>query len=94
MANREFIRRQKEIAELRKRVRLDTAYIGAGMVLAMKEEGYTDDQIDSIMARTNEVWTEIMEKGLNPVKWCFEKTGYQLFTEEQSRDIINSYFDD
>lgn len=93
MTNKEFINRQKEMAELRKRVRLCTAYIGAGMVLAMHEEGYTDDQIDTIIARTNEVWVEVMEQGLDPIKWCYEKTGYQLFTEEQSRDIINSYFD-
>lgn len=92
MADREFIRRQKELAELRKKVRLDTAYIGAGMVLAMHQKGFDDDTIIDLINVTNEIWVGLAETGINPIKHCFDVTGIQVLQDEQERELINSYF--
>lgn len=92
MADREFIKRQKELAELRKKVRLDTAYIGAGMVLAMHQKGFDDDTIIELIEETNAIWVELADTGVNPIKHCYEQTGIQVLTDEQERELINGYF--
>lgn len=92
--NNYIIQKEKQIAELRKKVRIDSAYIGAGHVLALFELGLSDETIELVMQKTNEIWQELYSQGINPIKYCYEKTGFQVLTDEQERKLIYSYFDE
>lgn len=94
MAKNNFvIEKAKEIARLKKKIELDTAYIGAGLILALKDNGFDDDMISSIMQSTNEIWTRLASEGINPLKYCYEQTGFEVSTGDEA-DRINSYFEE
>lgn len=83
---------EKRIAEMRKRVRLDTAYIGAGLAITMQRKGYGDDAIIELIEANNALWVELAESGVNPIKYCFEQTGIQIMPEDA--ETINGYFEE
>lgn len=92
--NNYIIQKEKQIAELRKIVRIDTAYIGCGFVCVLHDMGKTDEEIADIMQKVNDKWVEIYASNINPLKYCKEQTGFELLTDEQERETINSYFEE
>lgn len=90
--NNYIIEYEKRIAELRKKVIIDSAYIGAGFIIVLHSIGYSADEIGQIMEKVNEVWTKIMESGKNPLTYCKELTGVEVLTSEHEKEIINEYF--
>lgn len=92
--NNYIVEYEKRMANLKKKIVIDSAYIGAGFVLALSEENLDDEVIERVMARTNEIWVKLADEGINPLRYCEEKTGYVLLTEQQEIDIVNEYFED
>lgn len=92
--NNYLIEKEKQIARLRQKVMVDSAYIGAGCVLCLSEMKFTDDQIEEFMNHMNEIWTHMAENRINPLTYCEEKTGFKLITEQEEIDTINEYFDE
>lgn len=90
--NNYIIEKEKQIARLRHKVMIDSAYIGAGFVLLLDELKYTDDEIVEMMARVNAIWTELAKDHINPISYCREKTGFQLITDEKEVEEINKAF--
>lgn len=92
--NNYVIQYEKRIAELRKKLRIDSAYLGCGFVLTLDELGFSQDDIETIMEKINESWQKVFALGVNPLKYCEEQTGIRLITEEQAEAEINKYFDE
>lgn len=90
--NNYIIEYEKRIAELRKRVIIDSAYIGAGFVIVLHIIGYSEDEISQIMEQVNEVWTKIRESGKNPLIYCKDETGIEMLVSEHEKEIIDEYF--
>lgn len=91
MANNYLINNEKRMKKLEQRVEITSAYVGAGMVLALKELNYSDDEVADIMEKTNEIWTKLAAEGINPFKYCLEKTGFEVCPESEAKKI-NEYF--
>lgn len=91
--NNYILQKEKQIAELRKKVTIDSAYIGAGFIIALSELNYDQDTIYGIMEKVNSIWPELMEKGVNPLQYCYELTGIQVLVDEHEQEIVNKYFE-
>ena len=90
--NNYVIQYEKRLAKLRNKVIIDSAYIGAGFVITLFNRGFSDDEIVEIMNEVNETWTDIRDKRKNPMKYCYELTGFEVITDEQEKQIIEEYF--
>lgn len=90
--NNYLIQQEKRMKRLEQKVEITSAYVGAGLVIAMKELNYSDDNIADIMERTNSIWTKLAEEGINPFKYCLEKTGFEVCPESEAKRI-NEYFE-
>lgn len=92
MKNNYIIEYEKRIAELRKKVTIDSAYIGAGFVVVLHNIGYSEDEIGQIMEQVNDVWPKIRESGKNPLVYCKDITGVEILVSEHEKEIIDEYF--
>lgn len=90
--NNYVLAKEKQIAELRNKVIIDSAYIGAGFVIVLHRIGYDTDEIGQIMAQVNDLWQEIRDTGKNPMKYCKELTGVEVLVSEHEKHIIDKYF--
>lgn len=91
--NNYVIEQAKQLARMRTKVRVDTAYIGAGFILALKEKGADDEFIADVMILTNRIWTKLSAEHINPIKYCEEQTGFVVAVGEEA-DEVNSMFEE
>lgn len=74
--NRAFIEYQKV---LYRRVHQVVPEVYAGVALALHEEfGWGYNRINRLFARSQELWDECGEQGIDMVQKCYEKTGIEL----------------
>lgn len=92
--NNYVLAKEKQIAELRNKVIIDSAYIGAGFIIVLHRIGYDVDEIGQIMAQVNDLWQEIRDTGKNPMKYCKELTGVEVLVSEHEKQIIDKYFNE
>lgn len=64
---------------LEKKVHNVVPEVYAGVALALHEEfGWGYSRINRLFARSQELWDECGEQGIDMVQMCYEKTGIEL----------------
>lgn len=52
--------------------------IFSAFAIALKELGYSKEQILDVLSLTQEIWIQSTDKGINLIKWCNEEVEIEM----------------